>query len=239
MEEVGRDGPHARLRGAAHGGRGGVNLTSLSQKDAGIKPQDCREEEGGKEGEEVPHDNPFQTPVSMLLYRLARNILETGDRSEEEGTVRELLQNCLALFDSEKLPHIATSAHFLLSELYVPEGTDPTHPGFGTKEEEDTSEEQSEEEEGEQQASVGVSTLCLPTPALGDLWGEAFRSPPISATVSDRCHSALRHLAQGLAFLSSLKARREARARQELKEREMEDWSVITMRNQKTRRYRR
>ena len=114
MEEVGRDGPHARLRGAAHGGRGGVNLTSLSQKDAGIKPLDCREEEGGKEGEEVPHDNPFQTPLSMLLYRLTRNILGMGDRSEEEGTVRELLQNCMALLDSEKFPHITTSAHFFL-----------------------------------------------------------------------------------------------------------------------------
>ena len=137
----------------------------------------------------------------------------------------------MALLDSEKFPHIATSAHFLLSELFVPEGTDPTHPGFGTKEEEDNSEEQSEEEEGEgvQQASVGVSTLCLPTPALGDLWGEAFRSPPISATVSDRCHSALRHLAQGLAFLSSLEARREARARQELKEREMAERENIRM----------
>ena len=36
--------------------------------------------------------------------------------------------------------------------------------------------------------------------------------------MSDRCHSALRPLAQGLAFLSNLKVSREARARQKQKE---------------------
>ena len=40
------------------------------------------------------------------------------------------------------------------------------------------------------------------------------RGPLISATVSERCHSFLRPLAQGLAFLSSLQASREAKARQ-------------------------
>ena len=47
------------------------DLTSLSQKDSGLKPEDCAEEaeEAKEQGEE---ENPFQTPVSMLLYRLAR-----------------------------------------------------------------------------------------------------------------------------------------------------------------------
>ena len=44
------------------------------------------------------------------------------------------------------------------------------------------------------------------------------RGPLISATVSERCHSVLGPLTQGLAFLSSLQAIREARARQEQKE---------------------
>jgi len=217
------------------------DLTSLSQKDAGIKPEDCPEEEDGKEtppeaGDEInPGGNPFQTPVSMLLYRLARNILETEDRVTEEGTVRELLQNCVSLLDSNKYPHIATSAHFLLSELYVPEGTDPAQPGFGPPEEEEGSQEDAEdkakesgeEEEEEERATVDVQTLCLPGP-LGDLWGEK-RPPPISATVSDRCHSALRHLAQGLSFLSSLEAKREAHARVQEKERELKERDNIRM----------
>ena len=46
----------------------------------------------------------------MLLYRLARSILESGDRGEEEGTVRELLTNFVELLYAEKFPHIATSS---------------------------------------------------------------------------------------------------------------------------------
>ena len=46
--------------------------------------------------------------------------------------------------------------------------------------------------------------------------------------MSDRCHSALRPLAQGLAFLSNLKVSREARARQkEMAERENVRMSVM------------
>ena len=216
------------------------DLTSLSQKDAGIKPKDCKDDidpptAGMKEGEEATSGNPFQTPVSMLLYRLARNILETEDRSSEEGTVRELLQNCVSLLDAEKFPHIATSAHFLLSELYVPEGTDPAQPSFGPGEDMTqsaaTSKEENDKEDidmdEEEQSSLRVSTLCLPGP-IGDLIGES-RSPPISATVADRCHSALKHLASGLTFLSNLEARREARVREEEKSREMAERENIRM----------
>ena len=219
------------------------DLTSLSQKDAGIKPENCAEDvdpsAGMKEEGDVASGNPFQTPVSMLLYRLARNILETEERSTEEGTVRELLQNCVSLLDVEKFPHIATSAHFLLSELYVPEGTDPAQPSFGPVEDptthsdsssrsnEDDGKEDIEVEDGEEQSSLRVATLCLPSP-LGDLMGES-RSPPISATVADRCHSALKHLASGLTFLSDLEARREAKVREEEKSREMAERENIRM----------
>ena len=108
------------------------DLTSLSQKDEGLKPNNEGEAAGCDDGEgDNPNpENPFKTPVSMLLYRLARSILDTGDRRVEEGVVRELLQNCVALLDSKRFPHIATSAHFLLSELYVPDTTDPAMPAF-------------------------------------------------------------------------------------------------------------
>ena len=43
---------------------------------------------------------------------------------------RALLKNCIELIDESKYPHIATSAHFLLSELYLPADTDPTKPAF-------------------------------------------------------------------------------------------------------------
>ena len=84
--------------------------------------------------------NPFQTPVSLLLYRLARNILDARDegpanahhsnKNEDCAVARALLKNCIELIDESKYPHIATSAHFLLSELYLPADTDPTKPAF-------------------------------------------------------------------------------------------------------------
>ena len=131
------------------------------------------------------------------MTTILRSILESPDRAAEEGTVRELLRNCVDLLDSTKFPHIATSAHFLLSELYVPEGTDPAKPGFVVGEEGEP--EQPEQDVGEQ-ASVDVNTLCLPSPPA-DLWATP-RPPPISATAADRCHAALKHLALGLQFLS-------------------------------------
>ena len=64
-------------------------------------------------------ENPFQTPVSMLLYRLARNILESGDRGHEEGTVRELLTHCVSLLvlDLKLVPETLYLTKF--SQKYV------------------------------------------------------------------------------------------------------------------------
>jgi hypothetical protein len=111
------------------------DLTSLEQKDGGLKPKKSSAEEESREESppsppEPEHENPFQTPVSLLLYRLARNILEIQGSQEDDATARALLQNCVGLLDKKKFPHIATSAHFLLSELYVPSDTNPSRPTF-------------------------------------------------------------------------------------------------------------
>jgi len=224
------------------------DLTSLSQKDSGIKPgnrhssTDSEQEFSSKtknsESSETETCNPFQTPVSMLLYRLARRILESGNRDEEEGTVRELLTNCVDLLDAEKYPHIATSAHFLLSELYLPDDTDPASPAFsGSQDEADKPTEctgvdhsgksfESVEDVEYSEYSVEVQTLCLPG-SLNYL-GEK-RSPPISATTENRCISALKHIDQGLRFLSNLEAKRERRAAEIEKEKEQLERDNLTM----------
>jgi hypothetical protein len=133
------------------------DLTSLSQKDSGIQPKegnlkDDLPQAGGpttsgsnnkssdgtdsksNESSETHTDssNPFQTPVSLLLYRLARSILDESPRVGDEdcAVARALLKNCIELIDENEYPHIATSAHFLLSELYLPADTDPTKPAF-------------------------------------------------------------------------------------------------------------
>ena len=82
-------------------------------------------------GDDTPSNskNPFRTAVSLLLYKVARNILQNAEnRGTEEASAKRLLTNCLQLLDKEKYPQIATSAHFMLSDLYVPDDIDPANP---------------------------------------------------------------------------------------------------------------
>jgi len=73
--------------------------------------------------------DPFRTAVSLLLYKVARNILQnTDNRSGDEASVKRVLTNCLQLLDKNQYPQIATSAHFMLSDLYVPDDIDPANP---------------------------------------------------------------------------------------------------------------
>merc|ERR1719347_1571994 len=208
------------------------DLTSICQKDAGIKPKSGQAAEPRSPPPEPSGGgNPFRTPVSMLLYRLARNILESGERRREEGTVRDLLNNCVELLDLEKFPHIATSAHFLLSELYVPEDTDPAKPAFSQNivNPEDFRDEESEDGDEVDDFSMDISTLCNnPRNMLNFLEYEK-RSPPISSTVEGRCMSALKHIENGLRFLSMLEEKREKKEKLLEKERERRERENIRM----------
>ncbi|XP_026322896.1 erythroid differentiation-related factor 1 isoform X2 [Hyposmocoma kahamanoa] len=71
-------------------------------------------------------DNPFTTPVAMLLYRVARNMRMTN-RSKY---VKELLENAIKLLKVERHPQIVASSHYMLADLYVPAATDPACPDF-------------------------------------------------------------------------------------------------------------
>lgn len=203
------------------------DLTSLSQQDAGLDPKSGhrkkKEDCGDLSPDNQSEENPFQTPVSMLLYRLARNILESGDRGHEEGTVRELLTHCVSLLDSDKFPHIATSAHFLLSELYLPDGTDPAKPSFSEPSDtEDNIEDHTEEAEVEyHQFNLDVSSLCK---AGSVLFPREKRHPRISETAESRFNTALKHIDQGLQFLSEQEA--ELEKEKERQERENIKMSV-------------
>ncbi|XP_050675032.1 erythroid differentiation-related factor 1 isoform X2 [Leptidea sinapis] len=83
-------------------------------------------------------DNPFTTPVAMLLYRVARN-MRLMNRSRH---VRQLLQHVVALLQQERYPQLVASSHYMLSDLYVPATTNPAAPGF--KDESSDSDEESE-----------------------------------------------------------------------------------------------
>lgn len=71
-------------------------------------------------------DNPFTTPVAMLLYRVARNMRMTN-RSKH---VKQLLEHVIELLKVERYPQIVASSHYMLADLYVPATTNPANPDF-------------------------------------------------------------------------------------------------------------
>ncbi|KAG6455737.1 hypothetical protein O3G_MSEX009378 [Manduca sexta] len=71
-------------------------------------------------------DNPFTTPVAMLLYRVARNMRITSRTRH----VRQLLEHVVELLKVERYPQIVASSHYMLADLYVPATTNPACPDF-------------------------------------------------------------------------------------------------------------
>ncbi|XP_075986623.1 erythroid differentiation-related factor 1 [Anticarsia gemmatalis] len=71
-------------------------------------------------------DNPFTTPVAMLLYRVARN-MRMANRSKH---VKQLLEHVIELLKVERYPQIVASSHYMLADLYVPATTNPANPDF-------------------------------------------------------------------------------------------------------------
>ncbi|VDO97641.1 unnamed protein product [Soboliphyme baturini] len=65
--------------------------------------------------------NPFTVPVAVLMYRVAKNLLDkTKSRPRKiANTVYRLLHHCLDLLDVKLLPQVVGSIHYLLSNLYL------------------------------------------------------------------------------------------------------------------------
>ncbi|XP_065882878.1 erythroid differentiation-related factor 1-like isoform X3 [Dysidea avara] len=65
--------------------------------------------------------NPFSTPVAILLYQVAKNMLQTfTEKPEHElASAKHLLENCIKLLDAKLHPELVTSAYYLLNELYL------------------------------------------------------------------------------------------------------------------------
>lgn len=171
--------------------------------------------------------NPFTIPVAMLLYRVARNMKHSPDGQRQQGTIRMLLKNCLSLLPKEKYPQIVTSAHYMLSDLYIPADIDPAAPGLSEHlADERTCDSEDEEEDRDRDAenvddgndahnsgsrSVAVKSLCLTTARRtgndegdGDSAGTAKYSPPpqsLPGGLEERCKFALVHVAAGLECL--------------------------------------
>uniref|UniRef100_A0A915HFF4 Bromodomain associated domain-containing protein n=1 Tax=Romanomermis culicivorax TaxID=13658 RepID=A0A915HFF4_ROMCU len=68
--------------------------------------------------------NPFTLPVAVLMYRVARNLLQYSSKSRKNvaNTVYKLLTHCLKLLDAQKFPQVAGSVHYYLANLYMTYG---------------------------------------------------------------------------------------------------------------------
>lgn len=65
--------------------------------------------------------NPFTLPVAVLMYRVARNLLQKVTKSKKTlpKTVYRLLTHCLELLDTKKFPQVVGSVHYCLANLYM------------------------------------------------------------------------------------------------------------------------
>ncbi|XP_022080799.1 erythroid differentiation-related factor 1-like [Acanthaster planci] len=79
-----------------------------------------------------PWENPFISPVAMLLYRVARNLSMSGPNKKDKSTMYKLLKNCLQLLEGNEgqHPEVAASASHLLSHIFINEDdlNDPQPP---------------------------------------------------------------------------------------------------------------
>lgn len=153
--------------------------------------------------------NPFTVPVAMLLYRVARNMKYSSDYHRQQGTIRMLLKNCIELLAKEKYPEIVTSAHFMLSDLYIPSDTDPASPGLSDQsDEEDTQSESSTHQENDKDEEAEFEDTAIKSLTLANMKEQTtereepkYKPPAISGTAEERCLAALEHVCHGLECL--------------------------------------
>uniref|UniRef100_A0A6V7IA57 Erythroid differentiation-related factor 1 n=1 Tax=Bracon brevicornis TaxID=1563983 RepID=A0A6V7IA57_9HYME len=183
----------------------------------------CSEISSNDESESEKGQNPFTVPVAMLLYRVARNMKYSNDRATpgHQGTIRMLLQNCVKLLNREKYPQIVTSAHYMLSDLYIPAETDPAKPNFlgdDPSHEPDTPADQNNDNNShgppnnEADGASGDSTAQakhVKTLMFAQIQDQPenepedfkYKPPPVNETIYERCQIALDNIHKGLECL--------------------------------------
>ncbi|XP_029844303.2 erythroid differentiation-related factor 1 [Ixodes scapularis] len=155
--------------------------------------------------------NPFTLPVAVLLFRVAANMKESPDCKHKQGTIYRLLKNSLQLLDSSKHPHIVSSVHSLLSDLFVPSDLDPGSVRAESPENSEHSDEgpwqDSEEEEASknlENPSVSVGALCVAERIRSEGRSDAEKAVlPYRTNWEERCRLALLHVLQGMALILS------------------------------------
>lgn len=140
---------------------------------------------------------PFTVPVAMLLYRVARNMKNSSDGSHQAATIRMLLNNCISLLSAEKYPQIITSAHYMLSDLYIPANINPASPNLTSGE--DLPPEKQEERINDGK-DVGLAIKSMSLSNMSEMqMDEAELVPPppaLGSDIEERCTQGIRHVLQ-------------------------------------------
>ncbi|XP_059087903.1 erythroid differentiation-related factor 1-like [Tigriopus californicus] len=170
--------------------------------------------------EDVKLKNPFRSAVAALLYRVARNMVTRGNGHKEGSTIRQLLESCLKLLDKEKHPELVTSAHFMLSEIYLPDDTDPFRPKFDETEDKPKRNKPSSAKKNNVSV-IDIKSLTSPNCAVGE--DEYYEPPPLPSETKERCRSALNHVVEGMGFLDELVQRQNEMNGMKQREQEMKE----------------
>ncbi|KAG7167739.1 Erythroid differentiation-related factor 1-like [Homarus americanus] len=166
--------------------------------------------------------NPFTIPVAMLFYRVAKNMRSSEDAHTKIASIRALLKNSLTLLDKNEYPKIVSSAHYMLSDLYVPQDLDPDSPVLSDCSDEDSewsSTVGSDDEDccdmhdsqsvapANSSSTIKVSSLCKPHASKTQ--SHYYKAPPLLGTLEERCQCALNHVVEALQclHLSSIRER--------------------------------
>lgn len=162
------------------------------------------------EGGQDKDQNPFTVPVAMLLYRVARNMRHTNG-NKQPGTIRMLLKHCTELLNKEKYPQIVTSSHYMISDLYVPAGTDPGAPNLENMETDDMESCYDDDDT--------IDEACKQI-RLSDKCNNSFvykPPPPITGSLEERCLQALHHIVAGLDCLQYFPSQEERKEDENLR----------------------
>lgn len=177
--------------------------------------------------------SPFQDAVCMLLYKLARNILKTKGKEaddpilnigDESAIARRALNNCLKLLNKEKYPQISASASYLLSDIYVPDDTNPLNPNFSSnniviqpkdkpKESSRKSKKKGKNKRGKNEKMKENHVKNVTIEELKEDEEESneddIEIEPLPSDVETRCNLALQHISDGLESVKYLQMKKE------------------------------
>lgn len=196
-----------------------VKLYDLTTLQLLATTKDDENAENGDKKDENDQ-NPFTIPVAMLLYTVARNMKYSNEKltAKQAGNIKQLLSNCLKLLPKERYPQIVTSSHYILSDIQIQAGMDPSNPSTPFNEDESDSDENSDEFYDEQTSDDELDLRdgddCYSAvQSIQDAMKESsvdkskFSSRPAPltlGTVKERCAQALDNIISGLSCLQFL-----------------------------------